>query len=164
MLCGRIARLSTATASCSATCECWDQGERESMTWFWCFWVLTAAVAIRPLCLALRNREKALEFPVIASLMWSYIYVLLPLQLVLSGDASLSEEALTVGQLTPLVAFVALQMGWGMRQRSTRGLYRAAEPYWNYQRLWSMGLALQVVGLVGFYTFLGSGRLFEETS
>src|SRR5262245_31295401 len=173
---------STATASFTATCEPSDQLRSKSMTSFWCCWTLTAVVAIRPLYLALWSREKALEFPVIAGLMWLYIYVLLPLQLVLSGEPGLSEESLTVGQLTALLAFVALQIGWGTRLRSAgdrcfsadcaaqsaefrrMGRVMQGVRLWDYQRLWRMGLALQAVGLVGFYTFLRSGRSFEETS
>jgi hypothetical protein len=113
----------------------------------------------------MNSPREALAFPAVAAILWLYIYVVLPCQLVAAGDSGLDAAALGMAQTTAWIAFAALQLGWDMRaSRGVSQRLHLSKRTLSFARLWLSGLTLQLLGLVGYYTFVHSGRSFEDTS
>jgi hypothetical protein len=130
---------------------------------FWIWWSLTVLACSWPLLRALDHPREVLGFPLIASLMWLYLYVYLPFQAVTYLDDALKGLPLSFAQFLSCASFACLLLGWYLRVGGgSTSLPRAAR--YHLGKLWLLGIGWLVVGNVGLYSFLASGASYQSSS
>ena len=135
----------------------------DNLTWFWLWWGLTVGLVAWQIAGGLLDAKRALGFPVIAGLMWLYIYGLLPFSLIQSEAAM--PPILPLAQFLPFAAYASLLIGWNLRLSRSSQL---ETPYRNApldaQKLSNAGVGLALAGMVGYLSFRTSGQALSESS
>ena len=102
-------------------------------------------------------------FPVIAGLMWLYIYGLLPYGLVRSE--AVPAGILPLAQFLSFAAYASLLIGWNVRlHRKSAGPASRIPTSFDVQKLSLAGVGLCLVGLVGHLTFHSSEQAYADSS
>src|SRR5947207_15571676 len=105
------------------------------MMLFWLFWLATAMLAGGTVLRAGKRAEKLLSFPTLASLMWLYLYVLLPFKLAVNPDLRehLSDSMMAFHQFIAFICLAAMIWGWtiAIRRGPSEKRLRKPEPIYN---------------------------------
>jgi hypothetical protein len=132
---------------------------------FWLWWFLTALLALGQILRAVRHPWEVLAFPTIASSIWLFCYNYLSYQLIRTQPHVFTADAWTFAQMTACVSLACLLVGWHGTVGTSRGLSRQPRSLaFDMDRLWFVGIAAMVIGLVGWRSFLRSGRIDAETT
>jgi hypothetical protein len=133
------------------------------MTIFWILWAGTAGLIGWQLVRAWQNSLLAFGVPAVAGIFWLYVYVFLPWQLVNSEPNALRPDQLVANQLLAFLCYASLCIG------SNYGISHATKQFkisrvYDSTKLWQAGIVLQIIGLVGLFTFNATVRDFKNTS
>ncbi|PWU09038.1 MAG: hypothetical protein C5B50_28225 [Verrucomicrobia bacterium] len=139
---------------------------RNDLGQFWLCWIATVLLAGWQLVRLWFKPREATGFAAIVCLMWLYFYGYLPYECVRSFPDAFPIKIWTIGQFISLVALAAFLAGWHWRLLSVRRrpAVQQEPPRFDFTKLWWAGVALMVIGLVGWKSFLASGRDADDTS
>ena len=139
---------------------------QESVDMFWLWWALTLVLGIGQIARACYHPREWLGFASIASVLWLYFYGYLPYHLFAEQRLAFRSSIWSFAQFTAFASLLSLLIGWHWKLNSGRRKVLSPDPgrRFHIDRLWWCGLGALVIGLVGFYSFTGSGREFSETS
>ena len=132
------------------------------MTEFWTWWCLTLALCCYPVLRAWKDPREALAFPIIAALMWAYMYVYLPYGVVRMHPDFVSPSTLAFVEFLPCACFAAFLAGWYRNLVVAKA--RGKTIHYSPRGLWNWGNGLLIVGFVGQYTFAHAGQSYAESS
>lgn len=118
----------------------------------WVSLALMIGVIVTSLALLRSERGDALGIPLIAIGSFAFLYVIQPMQLILSGssDLFLTEGQFAKAILIPAVMLVAFMWGW---LRPVRWTPKAVAP-WDPKVMWIVGFWAATAGLILYFIFI----------
>jgi hypothetical protein len=124
---------------------------------FWACWVLTFLVIVEQFYRAWKFPRELLAFPTFVSMMWAYIYLYLPLNLVSKYADDFTSELWSFAQFSAFLSLFFLNLGW-RRTYNRHATKPSIRPAWGYDldRLRSSSFVLVAIGILGYWSFRNS--------
>ena len=118
---------------------------------YWILWFATLCVCGWQITHAVLKPKLLLEWPFLVSVMWLYFYVYMAYAVVIEAEGVITDYALILGQLMPLLSLGGILLGWNLAKPKDP---ERAVPYAklnNPLTIWWIGIALVIVGAAGGY-------------
>lgn len=118
---------------------------------YWILWFATLCVCGWQITQAVLKPKLLLEWPFLVSVMWLYFYVYMAYAVVIEAEGYITDYALILGQLMPLLSLGGILLGWNLAKPEDP---ERAVPYAklnNPLTIWWIGIALVIVGAAGGY-------------